>query len=119
MKGYKMSDFEKDFEVARSIGYFYEKKYNDTQKSLNEINMVGINNIEVVGEKVKITTTRPGILIGAKGSNIEALQKHLEENCQIKSIRIIEDKRSINIRRHLTLFSEKFMSDDFDYCDFD
>ena len=116
MKGYKMFDFEKDLTVAREIGYFYEKKHNDQKEALSEIRMVDITNIEVNEDVVTISTTRPGILIGKRGSNIEALQKHLKEKLEIKSINIKEDTRACSIRRHLELFSEDFsyLTDDLD-----
>ena len=103
-----MFDFEKDLTVAREIGYFYEKKHNDQKEALSEIRMVDITNIEVNEDVVTISTTRPGILIGKRGSNIEALQKHLKEKLEIKSINIKEDTRACSIRRHLELFSEDF-----------
>ena len=79
-------------EAAASIGQFYLKKNNqDYQKTETEILNLHISKIEVNEDNVTITTARPGLLIGSKGTNIGNLEKYL--NTKIK---ILEEKDPLN-----------------------
>ncbi len=79
--------------IAREIGLFYlEKNGGDFKKTEEEIGILQISKIEIGNPDriVIITTGRPGVLIGKRGQNIEALEKHLS-----RKIHIIEDMDSI------------------------
>lgn len=74
-------------EVAKNIGTFYLQKNNgDYEKTEMELLHLLISKIEMKGSDVVITTARPGLLIGKRGTNIDALTKHLKSE-----VRIIED----------------------------
>lgn len=75
-------------DVASRIGQFYlEKNHGDYKAAEKEITDLRISEITVVNNIASITTARPGLLIGKKGTNIDALNKYLQAE-----IRIIEDK---------------------------
>jgi hypothetical protein len=77
-------------EVAKSIGEFYLQKNNhDYEKTSKEILKLRITKLELIEDKVIITTCRPGMLIGKKCENVEALSVHLGKN--IKIIEAIDD----------------------------
>lgn len=81
----KISEEVKD--VARDIGQFYLKKNNgDYKATAQEVLALRISKIEVANGEVSITTGRPGLLIGKRGTNIDALSHHLKVK-----IKIIED----------------------------
>lgn len=65
-------------EVAHNIGQFYLNKckfnYDEARKAIEGLH---ISKVDVVNNTVQITTARPGILIGARGENIENLTKFL------------------------------------------
>lgn len=80
-------------EVAMNIGQYYLQKNNgDYKKTEQDIVNLGITKIEVdpaTWERpatVSITVGRPGLFIGKRGTNIDALEKYLK----IK-VKIIED----------------------------
>jgi predicted RNA-binding protein Jag len=72
--------------IAYHLSAFFKQKHNfDYQKSNAEVEKIGIVNLKFVpgknGEKGSLTiyTTRPGLLIGPKGSNIDALKIYLAQ----------------------------------------
>ena len=74
-------------EVAARIGQFYlDKNKGDYKVTENEITDLCIASIDMANSEVTIVTGRPGLLIGSRGKNIEALEKYL--NMRIK---IVED----------------------------
>lgn len=82
--------------VIQSIGSFYLWKNNgDVKKANEEIDSLRITKIAFhrnenlnleIPTRVNITTMRPGMLIGAKGTNYHELQKHIG-----KEIGVIEE----------------------------
>lgn len=75
--------------VLRTILYFYDER--DPDVSDIEISQLGITNIKVTKRAIYITLERPGVLIGEKGSNLEAFQNYLKECQDIDlPVRIIE-----------------------------
>ena len=77
-------------QVARLIGEFYLAQDNNSYvEASKSIQMLGITKIDVMGNKITITLTRPGILIGRRGENIDALTAYLS--------RYLEDTITINI----------------------
>lgn len=61
-------------EIGYKISSFYLQKHNgDYTTAREEVEKVRINNIEVRDNKVFIFTSRPGLLIGRKGENIDKL----------------------------------------------
>lgn len=113
-------------EIAAQIGFFYYEKAEGSEsdkihKATNDIHMLDIISIRYENEHAVISLTRPGLLIGLRGSNIDALTKYLQANVKnpnpfpIKGILIEEFKRP----SHLYCFRAVYdMNDDFD-CDFD
>lgn len=87
---------EKVKEIARNIGQFYLQKNNgDYVATEKEILRLQIKNIEFLirenpkGEQIReavITAGRVGLLIGRRGTNIDALEKHLG-----MKVKIMED----------------------------
>lgn len=87
-------------EIAADIGFFYhdtsvgdnikEKIENTTTRISN----LGIVSIDYKDNEVIITLSRPGLLIGQYGSNINALTKYLQEKSKNKvdKIKIVEQK---------------------------
>ena len=80
-------------DVAERIGQYYlEKNHGDYASTELEITSLHISEIQVDNSlahsiAISITTARPGLLIGKRGTNIDALEKYL--NTKVK---IIEDK---------------------------
>ena len=87
-------------EMAMDIGNYYLQKNNeDYVKTEADIRKLGITNIDIVETikngntdktVVEITTFRPGLLIGRKGENIDALTNHLGVH-EIKCIEAKDD----------------------------
>lgn len=72
-------------EMGYKIADFFHHKHNlDYKKSNNEIENLKIANIQNKPDKVVISLGRPGLLIGAKGVQIEALQTFLNKPVEIK-----------------------------------
>ena len=65
-------------EIAMKIGQYYLKKNNyDFQATAVELEKLRITDIAFSGDKVTISTSRPGLLIGLRGRTIEALTEYL------------------------------------------
>ena len=86
-----LSDQVKD--IASKIGAFYLRKNNgDYTATEKEIVDLRIMKIEVaVNKAVVITIGRPGLLIGKRGTNVDALSKFLQTE-----IKIIEDMDNLH-----------------------
>jgi predicted RNA-binding protein Jag len=75
-------------DVAQRIGQFYLRKNDgDYKATQEEILKLRISKLEITDKGVAITTERPGILIGKRGTNIDALSSFLA-----MEVRIIEDR---------------------------
>lgn len=80
-------------EVASRIGAFYLQKNNGDFKATEaEILKLQISNISIDDRlphsvSIAITTARPGILIGKRGQNIDALSRFLGTE-----VKVIEDQ---------------------------
>ena len=80
--------------------YYFDKSANNDMTSIDEdyakankaVRELGISHIDFEGQLLTITLSRPGLLIGAKGANLDGLTKYLEskKHSPIK-IKIIED----------------------------
>ena len=80
--------------LAIAIGQYYlDLSKGDYAKAIKDINQLGITKLDIKNNKFYITLSRPGILIGRRGHNIDALQSYLSlnRNKEIK-IHIIEEK---------------------------
>lgn len=85
-----MTETEKDY--AKAIGQFYlAKNHNDYLATEKEILYLNIVKIEFTDEKLSITTSYPGKLIGKRGANIDALTNYLNVH-----VKIIEDQERLN-----------------------
>lgn len=75
---------EASIEVARQIGYFYlDKNGGDLPKATKELESLRISKIELTDATITIHLGRPGLIIGRKGANFEALEKHLGKKISI------------------------------------
>lgn len=83
---------EQDKEAARKIGEFYLQKNNrDFKATEKEIMDLRISKVRALENKtIEITTERPGLLIGRRGTNIDALTKFLDVH-----VKIIEERDPI------------------------
>ena len=74
--------------IACKIGYYYLQKHNGhyakTEKEITDTRFIKID--VTTDNSVSITVGRPGLLIGKKGTNIDALSKYLG-----KEVKIIEE----------------------------
>lgn len=85
---------EKEQNILRTIGYFYHDTYApDTNKAYQCIRDLGIHKIIIEDNIIYICLESPGLLIGLKGSNIEALQNYLSKNNIEGRLSIIEVQR--------------------------
>jgi len=92
----KINQVTEQRQAASRIGYFYVSlTQGDYKKAWEWLHDLDISNILYNKRKqsIIITLGRPGLLIGYKGKNIEALQKFLnkEYGCPI-SIKLKEEK---------------------------
>jgi KH domain len=72
----KLSDKTK--EACHNIGgFYYEKNKFNVEEAYDELKLVNITKVHYDDETIVIECSRPGILIGSKGSNIEALKEYL------------------------------------------
>lgn len=80
--------------VAETIGNFYlDKNQGDYKKTANEIIQLGITKVDFRGIVVSVTLTRPGLLIGRRGENIDKLTAYLSDELNRKiELKIIEDR---------------------------
>lgn len=78
--------------IAAAIGEFYLNKNNGDYKATeNELVNLRIETIEILSSTdIMIKLARPGLLIGRKGLNIDALSKHLS-----KKIFIVESSSQL------------------------
>lgn len=107
--------------IARSIGYFYQNKYSEQNHHyIREcIEMLKIHGLEMKGNILWITLGRPGLLIGKRGENIDALLKYLQNDSDLKNLKIenIMLKESVDLN---ALFSYEALYADYSYdprCD--
>ena len=79
--------------LAQTIGAFYlEKNAGDYKEATDEIIQLGVTKLDFHGSKVSISLTRPGLLIGRRGENIDKLKEYLSKQLKQKiNIAIIED----------------------------
>ena len=108
----KMSEFVyKRFEEQRA---FIDEDI-PFQKVKAELENYEITDIFYSDQQLFIKLVRPGVLIGVKGNNIAAIEKHLKEegdkvNLKIEGLKIIEDTYPLQgdllscLNRHLDYF---------------
>lgn len=78
-------------DAAREIGRFYLDKFQGNyEKAAEELLNVRITKVEIQGDKLCITASRVGLLIGRRGQNIDALSKWIEDKLHMK-VHIYED----------------------------
>lgn len=96
---------EEEKKIAREIGYFiYEKNKFSICEAIKELKYYGIKEIKLKGDKLTIRLSRPGLLIGKKGENIEALKNKL------KVIIIVEED---HLDSYMSSFSASILSEEF------
>jgi ribosomal protein S3 len=91
---------EKLINFAINIRDYYISKccstleYNDKVKEVTkEIDLIGITQLKIKGNEYWITSQRPGILIGRRGTNIDSLSDYIRNHLNKKAkIKINEDK---------------------------
>lgn len=70
--------------VAYKISDFYLRKHEHNYENAgNAVSQLNITDIQVKEDKISIYLSRPGLLIGRKGQNIEALQIFLNKPIEI------------------------------------
>jgi ribosomal protein S3 len=79
--------------IIQEIGYYYYAKNNsNVQRSNEEINDLQITNIKLNDDEVTIELSRPGLLIGFKGQNLDNLKRFLQDVFCVKlKFNIIEN----------------------------
>lgn len=73
---YKPSREEEDV-AYKILGFYQDKNNNDHEQTNKELDSLRITDINVDRGEVNIHLARPGLIIGAKGKNIDALQERL------------------------------------------
>ncbi len=74
--------------IAQQIGQFILTENHGDYKAANDfITKLRINRLELVGGKLVIETSRPGLLIGKRGEQIEKLQAYLNLPLHIEETR--------------------------------
>lgn len=84
----------KEKEIFRRIGeFFLELSNNDYELAKNTIKDLGITKINVLSETIVISLSRPGLLIGKRGVQINSLTNYLKGYgiYGINRIEMIED----------------------------
>ena len=68
------------------IGFFYLDKNNrDHEVTTKDIESLRIRDLVLVNpKKLKIFTARPGLILGRRGQNLDALQKHLNLEIEVE-----------------------------------
>lgn len=107
--------------IARSIGYYYYDKYKDQNKQYIRhcVEMLQIHNISISSGFVNITLGRPGLLIGKRGENINALLEYMQSDKDLKHLNI-STINLIESRNIDCLFAYEAMYADYSYdpaCD--
>ena len=79
-------------DVASKIGFYYlQKNNNDYKKTYQELESLRIQQILVLDSStITIILSRPGLLIGVRGTNLDNLEKFIN-----KSIYIVEARETI------------------------
>jgi hypothetical protein len=80
--------------IARIIGNFYlDKNKGDYKKTHEEIFSLQITQIKLNDNTISITLSRPGLIIGRRGENLDMLQRYLTQQLKFyHKIEIVEDK---------------------------
>lgn len=98
---------ERDF-IAQKTREFHIKKYLESRLS-----NVGLSEIKVkkipLGEKIIISTSRPGLIVGSKGSNIKDLTRYLKKEFKLENPQIEIDEIK-NIFFDANVVAEKIAS---------
>ena len=85
-----------DEEAAAAIGaYYLQKNHGDYAATEKEITSLGISAVTVDNslphsKTISVTLARPGLLIGKRGTNIDALEKFIGTK-----VKVIEDRDSL------------------------
>ncbi len=77
---------EREF-IAQKTKEYYIRKHIDATLRGAEISDIKLKKIPL-GEKIIITTSRPSLIVGSKGSNIKALTAHLKKNFGLENPRV-------------------------------
>jgi ribosomal protein S3 len=100
-----MTDMEKD--IARDIGFFF-KSNGWTEESFKQL---GITDVALKEDTIKIRLARPGLLIGKRGVTVESLKEHLEKRLKrVIKIHIVEN--DINSYLLCTYAVERYLGSD-------
>jgi ribosomal protein S3 len=87
-----MKPTESEMKIYKAIGEFYLKKHaNDYEKTREDLRNLLISDVICAYDVVIIKTSRPGLLIGKKGENITALEKHLEKRVAVVEVNSFSD----------------------------
>jgi hypothetical protein len=91
-KFFKPTGLEK--EILYTIGYYWLQHNNfNYEETYKTIDSIGIKHLKIFGNRIYIVLDRPGIFIGLKGKDINAIEDMLYQNTE-KQLKfyIIEDK---------------------------
>ena len=66
--------------------FYLAKNNNDYQKTADEIRSMRVAEIIAIGDVVLIKVGRPGVLIGKRGQNIDALQAAIGKKIHIVEV---------------------------------
>jgi ribosomal protein S3 len=87
--------------AIEKIAEFYYKKHSSVDQAIHEVLSLRITNITEDDTEVRITLSRPGILIGRNGTNITDLINHMG-----KSIRIIEAENCVTDQIIIEIYNQ-------------
>lgn len=83
--------------ILREIGfYFYEKANYDLKASINNLSKIDIKYIKYENNNIYILMSRPGLLIGYKGEDINNIKSILEEKLNNDDLHIYVEGSNIN-----------------------
>lgn len=111
-KSFSMTDLERTF--LSMLGWYYHNLYApDTQEAIHAIKSLGIHKVVIQDKDIFLCLERPGLFIGVKGSNIEAVEKEMKKEDEFKDFNRITIVEVTNPPMgYLTSWT-------YGYCDFD
>lgn len=110
-KSFSMTDLERAF--LSMLGWYYHNLYAPhTQEAIHAIKNLGIHKVVIKDKDIFLCLERPGLFIGTKGSNIEAIEKEMKKEDEFKDFNRINVVEVIPPMDYLASWT-------YTYCDID